>query len=297
MNPVTPTSAMSQGGTFVRPGAIAWGQGDSGVQDPATPAAVEDALAAAVKDPDRVTALLDELSRGRLWLPLPDARPVTDGSAVMLPTVTYLGAEFVPAFTSADRLASWPGRGAVPAGAPGEGERTPAGDGPFAAMPHIVVPAAELARRLPAGVGIALNPGAETSVPIYPGGVGYLAAALVITEGTQVRVGRPPADPIPLLGEVRTALGMVPAVRQASRAWLSVPDQGEGLVISVTLDDPDSEAAHLEVLSAVERAADRAFRDGPGQEFPIDVTFPGEGEPDQVDAWISAQAEPFYIRP
>jgi hypothetical protein len=38
---------------------------------------------------------------------------------------------------------------------------------------------------------------------------------------------------------------MVPAVRQASRAWLSVP---------------------------------------------------GEGEPDQVDAWIAAHAEPFYIR-
>src|ERR1700736_3954516 len=162
MNPKTPTSAMSQGGTFMRPGAIAWGQGDPRSQAPArpsAPAAIEHALAAAVKDPDQVTDLLDELSRGRLWVPLPDARPVTDGSAVMLPTVTYLGAEFVPAFTSADRLASWPGRGAVPAGAPGEGERTPAGDGPFAAMPHIVVPAAELARRLPAGVGIALNPG------------------------------------------------------------------------------------------------------------------------------------------
>ena len=30
--------------------------------------------------------------------------------------------------------------------------------------------------------------------------------------------------------------------------------------------------------------------------FPIDVTFPGENEPDQVDAWMSAYAEPFYIR-
>ena len=37
--------------------------------------------------------MLDELSRGRLWLPLPEVRPVTDGSAVVLPTVTYLGAE------------------------------------------------------------------------------------------------------------------------------------------------------------------------------------------------------------
>jgi hypothetical protein len=299
MKPVTPTSAMSQGGTFVRPGALAWGQGDPGVTDPAslaTSATIEDALAAAVKDPDRVTPLLDELSRGRLWLPLPDARPVTDGSAVMLPTVTYLGAEFVPAFTSAERLVSWPGRAGTPVPAPGEGERLPSGDGPFADMPHIVVPAAELARRMPAGVGIALNPGAETSVPIYPEGVGYLAAALVVTDGTQVRVGRPPADPVPLLSEVRTALGAVPAVRQASRAWLSVRGEGEGLVISVTLDDPGSETAHREVLSTIERAVERAGRDGTGQEFPIDVTFPGEGEPDQVDAWISDHAEPFYIR-
>ncbi len=140
-------------------------------------------------------------------------------------------------------------------------------------MPHIVVPAAELARRMPPGVGIALNPGAEASVPIYPEGVGYLAATVVVTEGTQIRVGRPPADPVPLLSEVRTALGAVPAVQQASRAWLSVPDQGEGLVISVTLDDPGSETAHLDVLSAIERAVQH----GAGQEFPIDVTFPGEG--------------------
>jgi len=34
----------------------------------------------------------------------------------------------------------------------------------------------------------------------------------------------------------------------------------------------------------------------PEQGFPIDVTFPGEGEPDQIDEWISAHAEPFYIR-
>src|SRR6266478_922112 len=122
MKPTTPTSAMSQGATFMRPGAMAWGQGDPGSQAPANPAtsaAIEHALAAAVKDPDQVTDLLDELSRGRLWLPLPDARPVTDGSAVMLPTVTYLGAEFVPAFTSAGRLAIWLGRTTGPAGQAG----------------------------------------------------------------------------------------------------------------------------------------------------------------------------------
>jgi hypothetical protein len=294
MNPTTPMSAMSQGGTFMRPGAVAWGQpGSQAPANPATPAAIEHALAAAVKDPDRVTDLLDELSRGRLWLPLPDARPVTDGSAVLLPTVTYLGAEFVPAFTSAQRLASWLGRVPVPAQPQGDAERVAAGAGPFAAMPHIVVPAADLARRMPAGVGIALNPGAEASVPIYPEGVGYLAATLLVTDGTQVRMGRPPADPVPLLSEVRTALSSVPGVRQASRAWMSVPGRGEGLVISVALDDPASETAHQEVLDAVERAVQA----GPGEGFPIDVTFPGESEPDLLDAWISAHAEPFYIRP
>jgi hypothetical protein len=71
-----------------------------------------------------------------------------------------------------------------------------------------------------------------------------------------------------------------------------VPGEGEGLVISVTLQDPGSAAAHHQVIGAIERAVGAV----PGQEFPIDVTFPGEGEPDQLDEWISAQAEPFYIR-
>src|SRR5260370_39816585 len=88
MNPMIPASAMSQGGTFMRPGAVAWGHPDPTRQAPASqasPAAIEHALAAAIKDPDQVTDLLDELSRGRLWVPLPDARPVTDGSAGVLP--------------------------------------------------------------------------------------------------------------------------------------------------------------------------------------------------------------------
>jgi hypothetical protein len=44
------------------------------------------------------------------------------------------------------------------------------------------------------------------------------------------------------------------------------------------------------------RRGQRAVAAAPAQGFPIDVTFPGENEPDQVDAWISAYAEPFYIR-
>jgi type III secretion system (T3SS) SseB-like protein len=266
-----PVQAMAHGGTYLRPGAVAWG-GRPGGPDGAYSSCemVEQVLAAVIKDADRMNDLLDELSRARLWVPLPvGQRPVTDGSAVALPTVTYLGAEFVPAFTSVQRLGA--GRGA----------------------PHIVVPAAALARRLPAGLGIALNPGAKASVPIYPEGVAYLAATQGSAGGVPIRVGHPPAEPEALLREVRSGLHRLPAVRQASRAWLSVPGRGEGLIISVTLDDPASEPAHEAVVEAIEHAVAAIPHQVP---FPIDVTFPGEAEPDLLDDWVASNAPPFYTR-
>jgi hypothetical protein len=247
--------------------------------------AVERALAAAISDASRIGDLLDELSRGRLWLPLPDdGRPVTDGSAVNLPTLTYLGTSFVPAFTSAARL-----RGTVPRPrTPGPGVYTPA-----PVKPHIVVPAAGLARLLPADLGIALNPGAGESVPVYPEGVRYLASAGDAEPRRRISVGTPPVRPDGLLAGIGSALAGLPAVRHAAAAWLSVELAGEGLVISVTLDDPADGPARDAVIGAIERAVLAAPGD-PG--FPIDVTFPGEGAADLVDEWISSSATPFYRR-
>jgi hypothetical protein len=368
---VLPAQAMAYGGTFVRPGALAWG-GTKDAPDGAYSSceAVEQALAAVIKDPDRMDDLLDELSRARVWVPLPAGpRPVTDGSAVALPTVTYLGTEFVPCFTSIQRLAAWPwsaasldelprpaadrsgrarprsgpapgpvprsgpapgpvptqptrhARGGRPAShlpapggnAPGEypgagsaAGKYPLGEYQFADVerpwqragdarvaPHIVVPAAALARHLPAGLGIALNPGAEASVPIYPEGVADLAAVHACASGVPVRVGHPPAEPEALLREVGSGLHSLPAVRQAARAWLSVPGQGAGLIISVTLDDPASEPAHEAVVCSIERAVAAVPRQA---NFPIDVTFPGESEPDLVDEWVAENTVPFYTR-
>jgi hypothetical protein len=276
--PADPMPAMAHSGTFVRPGTLVWGRPDDATFA-GDSAVVEEALTLAVKDPDRLPDLLDALRGARLWLPLPDDDgPVTDGSAVQLPTVTYLGAEFIPAFTSAERLVVWPLGSLIP---------RQAEDGQATVIPHIVVPAAELARLLPPEMGIALNPGAEASVPIFPEGIGHLAAM----SAGQVLVGHPPADPTALLAEVRAALRAVPAVRDASRAWLSVPGRGEGLVISVSLCDPASADAHRAVIDAVERAVALV-----PHQFPIDVTFPGEDVPDQVDEWVAACAEPFYVR-
>jgi hypothetical protein len=139
----------------------------AGLQPDASNSADQDAvlgaLDAAIRDEESIQQLLDVLSSGRLWVPLPDdGTPVTDGSSLTLPTVTYLGSEFVPAFTSAEELTSVmsePGAVTEPS-----------------VIPHVVVPAAELARSLPPDLGIALNPGAEASVPIYPEGVAYMAA-------------------------------------------------------------------------------------------------------------------------
>lgn len=250
--------------------------------------AVERALAAAIRDSSLIGDLLDELSRGRLWLPLPDdGRPVTDGSAVTLPTVTYLGSSFVPAFTSAVRLYGSVPRPRTP------GARGPAAGGPALVTPHIVVPAAALARRLPPDVGIALNPGAGESVPVYPEGVAYLAAAQHADPGHRIRVGPLPVQPEALLAAIRAGLLRVPDAAQAAAAWLSVEFAGEGLVIAVTLDDPADAAVQDAVIRVVEHAAQAAPAD---PWFPIDVTFPGEGVPDLVDDWISRCGVPFYSR-
>ena len=266
--------------------------------------AMERALAEAARDSSKLGDLLDELSRGRLWLPLPDdGQPVTDGTAVRLPTLKYLGAEFVPGFTSAARL-----RGTVPRPRaplpPGPGiSGAPKVSGVHALppiKPHIVVPVAALARLLPADVGIALNPGAGESVPVYPEGVAYLASVPAAPgPHGRISVGPLPVQPDGLLDGIRSGLAGVPAASQAAAAWLAVEFAGEGLVISVTLDDPGDGDAKDAVVRVVERAALAA---PPDPRFPIDVTFPGEygrGEastPDPVDQWVSAFATPFYRR-
>jgi len=242
--------------------------------------AVATALRAAIGDDGKIPGLLDVLSEGRLWVPLPDdGTRVTDGSSLTLPTVTYLGSEFVPAFTSAGELAAYvarPGPGAVPP-----------------VVPHVIVPAADLARSLPAGLGIALNPGAEASVPVFPAGVAYLAAVRRQAGGVSIRVSVPAQQPTRLISEASAALRGVPEVREARTAWLSVVGRGEGLVISIALDDPADPAAQDAAAHAVEAAVALAGEDAG---FPIDVTFPGDGEPDPVAESVAASAAPFYRR-
>jgi SseB protein N-terminal domain len=239
---------------------------------------VDRAVAAAVEDPARISELLDVLRTARLWLPLPDdGTPVVTGTAVTLPVVCYLGSDFVPAYSSADMLRRLTGTGG------------PAQAG--VTVPHVVVRAADLARLLPPSVGIALNAGAPHSVPVYPQGVACLAEP---EDSDPVSIGPLPPGPAGLLAAVGSALTAVPQVSHAAAAWLRVRFCGEGMVLSVALDDPADPAAKDAAIAAIEAAARHA---GPGQAgFPIDATFPGEAGPDRIDDWFAAAAAPFYRR-
>ena len=171
------------GGTFVRPGVIAWdgflaaGAGPAQAVAYSSCEVVEQAIAAALGDAGRLAQLLTEMARARLWLPLPDGpRPVTDGSDVVLPVLTCAGTDFVPAFTSVQRLATWADPRTMrsdPASAAGP---VRSGDPPWVrdlaggtgTVRHVVVPVPGLASRLPAGVGIAINPGSGVSLRVCP---------------------------------------------------------------------------------------------------------------------------------
>ena len=242
---------------------------------------VERAFELAAADPARLDDLLGALRLGWLWVPLPDdGAPVTDGSAVQLPTVRYLGDVFIPAYTSAPRLQQ--------AAEPPEGRPPPV-------TPHVVVRAADLARRLPPGLGIALNPGSPRSIPVSPAGVGEIAAEHATVGGCRVSVGPPPATPQAMLAAIATRLRAIQPAREAATAWLTVHatagQPSAGMIISVRLDDPADAAARDAVISAIQAAVAAA----PGEAaWPVDVTFPGEGEPDIIDRWVAAASAPFY---
>lgn len=256
--------------------------------------AVERAIQTSLNDAAVTPELLRELARARLWVPV--AGEAHDDAAPSLTAIDHDGLRFVPVYTSTEQLAA-----AVPDAACA----TAAGF--------------HLARLLPEGYGIAVNPGGSGQVPIYPEGVTVLADAQVPPEavpdvavpaGDGVTVRSPASDTRPLREAVAAILPEMPAVRTAADGWAET-DVGEVLVIAVTLDEPDDAAAQDAASAAVEQAVGTV-----GPSFAVDVVFPGapgEEEPGgicgaedccgggcgtgtSVEDWIAANREPFYHR-
>jgi type III secretion system (T3SS) SseB-like protein len=175
LHDIVPPQATPHGGMIIRPGAVAWGGMRESRDRSASCEAIERALSAAATSPAELPGLLTELAATRLWLPLPALRrPFTDGSAVRLPLVSYDGTDFVPCFTSVLRLTDWVDQEDAPEQRAGDARTASP-----AVVPHLVVPAAGLAGRLPAGVGLAINPGGTPSMPLYPECLPHLAALAV----------------------------------------------------------------------------------------------------------------------
>jgi hypothetical protein len=180
------------GGTFVRPGVIAWDgvlptgavpaprqrysscelveQAIIGVRDAGILDGADAAGNCPAPDAGRLAELVAELSGARLWLPLPAGpKPVTDGSAIVLPVIRCAGTDFVPAFTSVQRLGTWGDPRTMRSEPGGPDAPVRSGDPVWvhdltsgnAMVRHIVVPFAGLAKLLPAELGIAINPGSR----------------------------------------------------------------------------------------------------------------------------------------
>ncbi len=178
------------GGTFVRPGVIAWDgtlasgavpipqagysscevieQAIIGVHGNGTADDAEGAEEGPDADAVRMAQLAGELVRARLWLPLPAGpKPVTDGSAIVLPVIGCAGTDFVPAFTSVQRLGTWVNPRTMRSDPGGWDAPVRSGDPAWARdmisgtamIRHVVVPFTGLAGLLPSHLGIAINPG------------------------------------------------------------------------------------------------------------------------------------------
>ncbi|MDA0567636.1 SseB family protein [Streptomonospora sp. S1-112] len=103
-------------------------------------------------DPAPIMDFLAALREAQVWIPLPSGAGTQEDGSVALPTLEVDGAQFIPVFTSVEQL----------------GVRS--GD-----LPYTVLAARELAGAVPEGVGLALNPGSEAGVPLYPETVSVLA--------------------------------------------------------------------------------------------------------------------------
>ncbi len=188
--------------------------------------AIERALAAVVAEPRRLPGLLTELATTRLWVPLPDRRrPFTDGAAVRLPLIGYQDTEFVPCFTSVQRLTAWAdlADAARPAGRGRRAGRCRTSWCPPRAWPDGCRPAS----------GWRSTPTASPACRSIPECVPFLANLAEPWLGSATvpggLIGQPPGEPAALLAESRATLGALPVVRQARPPGWRSPRRAPGL--------------------------------------------------------------------
>lgn len=226
---------------------------------------VEQAMLEASADPSRMGRFLAALRAGELWVPV-TADP-EQGRSVTLYTVDVDGRPHTVVFTSHEQLSAW-------------------ADG----VPHVVAPTPSFVESLPPAAGLAVNPGGQLGLPLPPEAVADLGSGRqTVPAGTRLRIGEPAQEPVEVLAQVSYALGEVPHVQAARRAWVQMDDAPPSLAVGLSLRPGADEQA---VLAAVRAAFDDVLRrSAPG--FAIDVVAL-DGATDPIASWMQANADPFY---
>jgi len=211
-----------------------------------------------------VLAWVGRVLGAQVWVPVTR----TEDGGGHFHVLEHEGDSLVPVFTSDEQL-EW---------------AQPATD-------RVVVATRDLLEQLPAGVGLAVNPGGALGLPLSrealtqaltPGAGGRTAPA-----GTAMHLGRPAEEPSTLLTAIGEAVrAQAPGVREMSRVWAVVGDQPPGLVVVAALDQ-DTPAERERTLRAVASVAGAAA-------FSVDVSFAGDGG--QLLAWTRQHATPFFVR-
>jgi SseB protein C-terminal domain/SseB protein N-terminal domain len=227
--------------------------------------AMEDALAAAHAGSLSSDALLETLAVGQVWVPLPTG--AHGGAEANLPIMWIDNLRYVPVYTSEDQF------------------RRESGD-----MAHMVSPLRDFARVLPAGLGIAVNPGGQIGLPINPPGVDIIRGGQrTAPAGSRLRLGQPEVEPVALVRALTRVFGLIKEIRSARSGWGQFGDDPPGLILGIELN-PDSEALRGNALAAVAEA--RAQVPDPCNVDSVFLNEPG----DTVADWLIANTAPFYER-
>ena len=236
---------------------------------------VEQALLQASTDPQRTGRLMAALRAGSLWVPLTDD-PAPDRQATLY-SLDLDGVSHTVVFTSQEQLDKWQ-----------------------SGTPHVVAPTEAFVGSLPESVGLAVNPGGDLGLPLSPGQtVDLRPFRHVVPAGTRIRVGEPAQEPDEVLAQVAYALGDVPEVRAARRAWVQLGDEPPSLAVGLELAAGPAPAAVDVVagadalLGTVRLAMDDVLsRSRPG--FAIDLVLMADVD-HPIVSWMLQHAEPFYV--
>ncbi|GAB4587659.1 enhanced serine sensitivity protein SseB C-terminal domain-containing protein [Nocardia sp. IFM 10818] len=161
--------------------------------------------------------LLDGIRGSSLYIPT--AGYDESAGSVALPGVTIDGAQYVPAYSSAEQL------------------RLASGDVSWAKLPVV-----QLMDRMPPGVGIALNwRAAAPGLPITPAGIAVLRGdSGTVTAGSNIRIGQPARHPDDFLHHLTREFATASEIRSARFGLMQVDDASPTFILGIELLDQDS---------------------------------------------------------